>query len=61
MPGVHLPIRDPEALLDEQPDYVLLLAWNFKRRDPPRSRRSTGARGGRFIVPVPESVSDRRR
>lgn len=52
MPGTHQPIRPVEALLEEQPDYCLLLAWNFA--DEIRSQqREYVARGGRFIQPVP--------
>jgi novobiocin biosynthesis protein NovU/D-mycarose 3-C-methyltransferase len=52
-PGSWLPVRPPEVLLKDQPDYALLLAWNFA---PEIIRRETEfqKRGGRFIVPIPE-------
>jgi len=53
MPGVHIPIRTPEALLEDAPDYVLLLAWNFKD-EIAAQQRTYLAQGGQFIVPVPE-------
>jgi SAM-dependent methyltransferase len=53
MPGVHLPIRAPEALLEERPDYLLLLAWNY-RDEVMRQQDEYHRLGGRFVVPVPQ-------
>jgi len=53
MPGVQLRILPPEELLRRQPDFVLLLAWNFLDEIVEQQAEYL-RRGGRFIVPVPE-------
>jgi len=53
LPGTHIPIRHPDALADERPDYVLILPWNLKEEI---AEQLAGMRrwGTRFVVPIPQ-------
>jgi SAM-dependent methyltransferase len=52
LPGTHIPVVSPEALLQSKPDYVLILPWNLQE-EIRQQLREIKEWGGRFVTPVP--------
>lgn len=51
-PGMHIPIVDEEKLLKDQPDYGIILAWNFAN-EIIKNNEEFSKKGGKFIIPIP--------
>ncbi|WP_395327357.1 class I SAM-dependent methyltransferase [Novosphingobium sp. BL-8H] len=51
-PNTRIPIRPVEAIEEEQPDVLFVLAWNFFD-EIFEQQAAFRARGGRFLVPLP--------
>ena len=52
-PGTKLKICDPTRLVEDRPDYCLLLTWNFADEVLAQQAKYREL-GGKFIVPVPQ-------
>lgn len=53
-PGTNIPVVRPDRILEEKPDYLLILAWNFAEEIMKEQSKFKEA-GGKFIIPIPEA------
>lgn len=50
-PGTHVPVVDEQRIIDEQPEYLLVLSWHIGK-ELMKIMRKKGYKG-KFIVPLP--------
>lgn len=53
LPGSRIPIRAPEFVAEDKPDYLLILPWNLREEIMEQMAHIRGW-GGQFVVPIPE-------
>jgi SAM-dependent methyltransferase len=53
LPGVGIPVLEPEEIRRRQPDYVLILPWNLTE-EIVQQLGYVREYGGRFVTPIPE-------
>lgn len=53
VPGVRIPIHETDRLLEDKPDYVVVLPWNFRDEIIGQQQAFLDG-GGKFVVPIPK-------
>lgn len=53
LPGSRIPVRPPETIITEKPDYVLILPWNL-RDEVLQQNSAVRSWGGKFVTAIPE-------
>jgi SAM-dependent methyltransferase len=51
-PGVHIPVMSRSFIKEINPDYLLLLPWNFKEELISKTK-DFKEKGGKYIIPLP--------
>jgi SAM-dependent methyltransferase len=51
-PGMHIYVEPDQKLLEDKPDYALILAWNFAD-EIMKNLEDFHKAGGKFILPIP--------
>lgn len=52
-PGLHIPIKSTAELLDNNPDVIIISAWNYSKQII-KNNISYINNGGTFLIPLPE-------
>ncbi len=53
LPGSQIPIRAPEAIAEDRPDYLLILPWNLKAEVATEQAQIRGW-NGHFVIAIPQ-------
>jgi hypothetical protein len=52
LPGTHIPIKHPDQIRIDKPDYILILPWNIKE-EIMEQLSFVQTWGAKFIIPIP--------
>lgn len=55
MPGSHIPIRHPDIIKEDRPDYIIIFPWNIKN-EIMSQLDYIKQWDGKFIIPIPEPI-----
>lgn len=53
LPGTHIPVKHPDAIKEDKPDYVFILPWNLQK-EIINQNNHIREWGGKFIIPIPD-------